>query len=134
MRFASPEVHCSYGEPFWKSDTVYAPCGSHNEFSRAINHGANTVFADWCDESIAPNEAHSWLNPYPNPCRGTLTLGGLTDSQATAIVRDLTGREVLRRQVSAAQPTLDLRLLPSGHYFVTVATPQATSTQKLVIK
>ncbi|MBR3987608.1 MAG: leucine-rich repeat domain-containing protein [Bacteroidales bacterium] len=134
VRFASPEVPSSYGEPFWKSDTVYAPCGSSNEFSRAINHSANTVFADWCDEAIAPGEAHSWLKPYPNPCRGILTLGGLIDSQATAIVRDLTGREVLRRQVSAAQPALDLGALPAGHYFVTVATPQATATRKLVIK
>ena len=51
-------------------------------------------------------------------------------------VLDMAGHEVLSQPVAsgAENVTLDLSALPAGTYFVTLATPQGSSTQKLILE
>ncbi len=72
----------------------------------------------------------------PNPARGqaavTLTEGF---EGGTLTVRDAAGREVLRKELARGtrKCALDVSVLPTGTYFVTLTTAKGTSTQKLVI-
>ena len=52
------------------------------------------------------------------------------------ILRDAAGHEVLKMKVEKGQKAveLDLAALPKGTYFVTLATPQASATQRLVLQ
>ena len=83
---------------------------------------------------LTPNPAKDYVDiavdlPCPQPCR--------------IILRDATGRELLNTQLSNPNPLLrGVRVCysisifdyPSGIYFVTLVTPQGTTTLKLVIK
>ncbi|MBP5541667.1 MAG: T9SS type A sorting domain-containing protein, partial [Bacteroidales bacterium] len=88
----------------------------------------------------------------PNPATGTVTVtvGSLTHSSALAgtspnlgeefslTMTDAAGREVLRKEFSIVNCQfsipLDLSGLPAGIYYVTLSTPTATGTQRLVVK
>ena len=96
----------------------------------------------------------------PNPATGTVTVtvGSLTHSSALAgtspnlgeerltrlgeqlilTLTDAAGREVMRKELSTfnsqLSTTLDLSGLAAGTYFVTLSTPTATSTQRLVVR
>ena len=88
----------------------------------------------------------------PNPATGTVTvtMGSLTHSSALAgtspnlgeelvlTLRDAAGHEVLRKEFSIVNCQLsiplDLSHLAAGTYFVTLSTPAATGTQRLVVK
>ena len=78
------------------------------------------------------------LSLSPNPTSGevTVVLPAMGDG-AMLTVADATGREVRRQSIAPAAETsrlrLDLKGLPAGAYFVTVATPQGSHTEKLVI-
>ena len=51
-------------------------------------------------------------------------------------VLDMAGHEVLSQPVASETEnlTLDLSALPAGAYFVTLATTQGSSTQKLILE
>jgi hypothetical protein len=72
----------------------------------------------------------------PNPARGQATVT-LTEGfeGGTLTVRDAAGREVLRKELARGtrECVLDVSVLPSGTYFVTLTTAKGTGTQKLVI-
>ncbi|MBP5540763.1 MAG: T9SS type A sorting domain-containing protein [Bacteroidales bacterium] len=88
----------------------------------------------------------------PNPATGTVTVtvGSLTHSSALAgtspnlgeelvlTLRDAAGHEVLRKEFSIVNCQfsipLDLSGLAAGTYFVTLSTPTATGTQRLVVR
>ena len=74
----------------------------------------------------------------PNPARGMVAVALATGApQATVLkVLDMAGHEVLSQPVAsgAENVTLDLSALPAGTYFVTLATPQGSSTQKLILE
>ena len=78
----------------------------------------------------------------PNPATGKVTVEVKSDKLkdnsgvATLTLRDAAGHEVRRLPLPAGDTalTLDLSDLPAGAYFVTLATPTASSTQRLVVK
>jgi len=84
----------------------------------------------------------------PNPATGTVrvTLGhtpqSLRDSspnlgeQLALTLTDAAGREVLRRALPAGTDSMELDLsgLAAGTYYVTLTTPAATGTQRLVVR
>jgi len=73
----------------------------------------------------------------PNPTTGKVTITVAQPApQSVLTLRDAAGHEVMRTPMPAERPsmTLDLSSLPAGAYFVTLTTPTATSTQRLVVK
>jgi len=106
--------------------------------------------------AITPVEADAtdFFTLSPNPATGkvTVTVGHTpqsgTHSSALAgtspnlgeefslTLRDAAGHEVLRKSLPAGTDSVDLDLshLPAGAYFVTLSTPAASATQRLVVK
>ena len=86
-------------------------------------------------EGIESPEAAALFALTPNPAREsvTVTLDG-ADLPAEITVYDAAGHAVQSRRATTRRTRLSTRSLPAGQYFVTVATPQATATRKLVIK
>ena len=75
----------------------------------------------------------------PNPTTGKVTVTVAQPAPKCELtLRDAAGHEVLRKELSTfnsqLSTTLDLRHLPAGAYFVTLSTPTASSTQRLVVK
>ncbi|MBP5541666.1 MAG: T9SS type A sorting domain-containing protein [Bacteroidales bacterium] len=75
----------------------------------------------------------------PNPATGTVTVTvGILNSPMVLTLTDAAGREVLRKEFSIVNCQfsipLDLSGLPAGTYFVTLTTPTATGTQRLVVR
>ena len=74
----------------------------------------------------------------PNPARGSVVVtvpdprdvgGG-----STLTLSDASGRRLLTLPVTDPQLTLSLAPYPAGPYFLTLTTPQGSSTQKLVVE
>ena len=72
----------------------------------------------------------------PSPLRGTPPNLGGEPGTCSLAVRDAAGHEVMHKAIPPAQTALDLDLsdLPAGAYFVTLTTPTATGTQRLVVR
>ena len=118
-----------------ETDTVYTPCGYAEAFKRGIPHPDHVVFADWCHpEGIADSEAQPAAILYPNPVRGSFTVSGLPEGETLLTVSDLAGRTLLRQTISGPAATIDATTLPAGSYLVTLAYPQGSSSQKLVLQ
>ena len=118
-----------------ETDTVYTPCGYAEAFERGIPHPDHVVFADWCHpEGIADSEAQPAAILYPNPARGSFTVSGLPEGETLLTVSDLAGRTLLRQTISGPSATIDAATLPAGSYLVTLASPQGSSSQKLVLQ
>ncbi len=105
------------------------------------------LFLDATDTTgITPVEADaaSFFTLTPNPTTGkvTVTVGilncqlSILNSPMTLTLRDAAGHEVLRKALPAGTDSVDLDLshLPAGAYFVTLATPASSATQRLVVK
>ena len=74
------------------------------------------------------------LQPNPVHDKAEVQLAAPAGEGCTATLTDLSGRELQRIVVPPATQTLtiDLTTLPAGTYLLTLATPTATSTQRLV--
>ena len=78
----------------------------------------------------------------PNPTTGevTVSLGQppLTPPEGgermTLTIHDAAGNEVMHKELARPGISIDLSAFPAGAYFVTLATPTASGTQKLVVK
>ena len=74
----------------------------------------------------------------PNPAHATVTvaLASPCGTDCSLSLRDASGHEVLTMTLAAgsSSATLPLRHLPAGSYFVTLSTPQGSSTQKLILQ
>ncbi len=75
----------------------------------------------------------------PNPASGKVTLTiARPGSRNELVVCDAAGREVMRKEFSIVNCQfsipLDLSDLPAGAYFVTLSTPTASATQRLVVR
>lgn len=81
----------------------------------------------------APSSAR--FNLYPNPAKGQVVVSfDLQESlPATLTLLDMAGRKVMETGLTSAHTRLDVSALPSGHYFVRLATPTGYSTKKLTI-
>jgi hypothetical protein len=69
----------------------------------------------------------------PNPTRGRVEVE-CGEPGAEIAVRDVSGREVLRRKATGERTELETEGLASGVYFVTVTPEWGTGTRKLVIE
>ena len=125
-----------YGRPFWKSDTVYTPCGHIDDFMRAVPHDYSPLFVEWCEEAVESPEKGMEVRVYPNPSNGDVTLVGLPEGVSYVAVRDMVGREVMRKVTMSGTQVLTFSVadLPAGTYFVTLTTKEGTSTRKLVVE
>ena len=88
---------------------------------------------------IGTTEEEPLFTLTPNPTTGKVTVTvAQPEPQLVLTLRDAAGHEVLRKELSTfnsqLSTTLDLRHLPAGAYFVTLTTPTASSTQRLVVK
>ena len=74
------------------------------------------------------------LQPNPVHDKAEVQLAAPADEGCTATLTDLSGRELQRIVVPPATQslTIDLTTLPTGTYLLTLATPTATSTQRVV--
>ena len=75
----------------------------------------------------------------PNPARGIFTVelaeeAGTPGIGSTVTVTDMAGRVLLTVPLLSARQLVDASALPAGTYFVTLATPQGSSTQKLILE
>lgn len=73
----------------------------------------------------------------PNPARSHVVVafdGSCDVAHALLVLRDASGKELRRLAPSAATAEMSLQGLAAGTYFLTLATPQGSSTQKLVIE
>ena len=88
--------------------------------------------------SLRGNEDSIGIRIHPNPTRGkaAVTLAAGAPQGTVLKVLDMAGHEVLSQPVAsgAENVTLDLSALSAGTYFVTLATPQGSSTQKLILE
>ena len=76
------------------------------------------------------------LNPNPSNGEVLLSLSQPLGSSATLTLRDAAGHELLVRSLppNSTSLSLSLRHLPAGPYFLTLSSPQGSSTQKLIIQ
>lgn len=74
---------------------------------------------------------------FPNPSAATVTLvlGRYSAGHATAMITDVLGKRIMKKELPAGvtQATFDLRAYPEGVYFITVANAAGSQTLKLVI-
>ena len=145
---------------YWELDTVTlnAVARLGNNFShwndsvtdnpRAFVVMQDTAFTAYFEpiqhEGIAaPDGQFSTLNSQfsitPNPARNSVTVTinsqlPILNSQFSLTLSDAAGRELLNTKVSTPNFQLSLSQYPAGTYFVTLRTPDATSTQRLVIE
>lgn len=77
---------------------------------------------------------------YPNPAQGSVHLFFTSALSGECLIKvlDLSGREVMRRELALNQQTseteLDVRDLQTGIYYVTLQTPLGISTNRLILK
>ena len=72
----------------------------------------------------------------PNPARREVSLEseGVSATGGTVTVTDAAGKTVLRAALVSDRQQLDVSVLPSGTYFVTLTTAKGTGTQKLIVE
>ena len=97
-----------------------------------------TVTTPYC--AIAdPGSASPLFTLSPNPATGNVSITVYSqlltlNSQLLIVLRDAAGRELLNTQLSILNSQFSIPTLPAGVYYVTLVTPQATATRKLVIQ
>ena len=102
-------------------DTLFTAFFETNDTIGIPSVTANALF------TLTPNPAHDYV---------ALDLkDGVSDPKhCTLTVSDASGREVLSLNIAAPHTRINTRDLPKGIYFVTLKTPQGSSTQKLVLE
>ena len=87
----------------------------------------------------APDGRRPLFTLTPNPAHNSVTVTinsqlSILNSQFSIALTDAAGRELLTLKVQQPKTTIPLGQYPAGTYFVTLRTPDATSTQRLVIE
>ena len=87
----------------------------------------------------APDAKAPLFTLTPNPARSSVTVTinsqlSILNSQLSMTLTDAAGRELLNTKVTTLNFQLSVSQYPAGTYFVTLRTPDASSTQRLVIK
>ena len=149
------------GGAFWYGDTATLtaiPAESHRFLYWNDGDTANprtvvvtqdtlfTAYFEWIDQHegiTAPDGQLSILNSQfsitPNPARSSVTVTinpqlPILNSQLSMTLTDAAGRELLNTKVTSPNFQLSLSQYPAGTYFLTLRTPDTSSTQRLVIK
>lgn len=104
-----------FGEELWKfgTDTTSGGGGTTGLFETAVINDGFTM--------------------YPNPAINTIQLEADGRQIISAVVFDVTGRQVAAAQSISSSATIDASTLPAGTYFCRIQTADAGSTKKLVV-
>ena len=91
------------------------------------------------EDISAPDGQAPLFTLTPNPAHNSVTVTinsqlSILNSQLSLTLSDAAGRELLNTKVSTHNFQLSISQYPAGTYFVTLRTPDATSTQRLVIE
>jgi hypothetical protein len=104
------------------SDDYYS-----EHWSNKINF--TTLYSDITEPDTATFTLH------PNPTKDHFTIHRLnSDAPFSVIIRDVHGRELVKKQFATLNLEFSTLDYPSGVYFVTIVTPQGTATRKLIIE
>lgn len=109
---------------------------TNNELLNNRLGGQAIMYADRTTLGTAPPAIAGALALYPNPAREAVTLDlGAAPVVAEVAVHDLRGRLVRQQTVrgTGAVALDQVRTLPNGAYLVTITTPEAAVTRKLVV-
>ena len=88
-----------------------------------------TLYSDITEPDTATFTLH------PNPTKDHFTIHRLnSDAPFSVIIRDVHGRELVKKQFATLNLEFSTLDYPSGVYFVTIVTPQGTATRKLIIE
>ncbi len=73
---------------------------------------------------------------YPNPFSSGLLTISLPDEveEASVVLSNMAGQEVLRKTLTSSSYTLPRHLFPSGSYILQIVSPKLTHTQKVIIR
>ena len=87
----------------------------------------------------APDAKAPLFTLTPNPARSSVTVTinpqlSILNSQLSMTLTDAAGRELLNTKVTTLNFQLSVSQYPAGTYFLTLRTPDTSSTQRLVIK
>ncbi|MCX6189390.1 MAG: T9SS type A sorting domain-containing protein [Bacteroidetes bacterium] len=99
-------------------------CASKYQYANNFEH----IFEVRTD--ISTPELSTLIAIYPNPTSGQFTIL-LPIDNATIIVTDLLGQQIIKKQVTLQ--TTNLQLDNNGVYIVYLITKQGTATQKLIV-
>jgi len=95
------------------------------------NTAEETVFINvLLDSNIPENDITA--NIYPNPTTGIILINNSTSYITDVIVTDLTGKLLLREDLSNGVISLDLSELPTGAYILQLNTNQGVVTEKII--
>ena len=148
--------HVTGGGTYWLNDTAHLSAipneryrfigwddgDTANPRSAVITQDtAFTALFEWDDqhEGIAvpgkDEEGQQLFTLTPNPAHGSVTVTlAVQPSNATLTLADASGRELLTLKATAPTLAIPLAPYPAGTYFLTLRTPDAASTQRLVVK
>ena len=80
------------------------------------------------DEADAPK-----ISLYPNPVKSHIRVSGVAEMQLmNAVIRDISGKEVMNFEFSEAQESIDVSSLKSGPYLIEVTTDKGMAVEKFV--
>ena len=139
VRFSSPTPPVMFARALMYPDTVYIPCGATAAYQQNSQWNPLLNYQEDCSSINHPDGTSPAFSMYPNPTTGKVTVTVAQPAPKCELtLRDAAGHEVMRKEFSIVNSQfsipLDLRHLSSGAYFVTLSTPTASSTQRLVVK
>lgn len=114
-------------------DVMTAQAGIYFDFNEAIitNTATTTVRAVAGLNTVSNNS----FKIYPNPATGEVTLQLNTAvNNADVTITDVLGKTVLTDVITGTQAAVNITLLKSGMYFVTLKTDGRQLTEKLIVK
>ena len=124
------------------------PLGNHADFVmwndslgsriRYVTVTQDTMFyayfsCDTCGDGITAVGNDAKVAIFPNPAESHITLSAKEQILAVTI-HDIHGQELMVRNGTGTETTIDTKDLPSGIYVVTVTLPSSTVTRKLILR
>ena len=80
------------------------------------------------DESDAPE-----LSLYPNPVRNQVKITGVEELElVNAVIRDVSGKDVMHIEFSSGQKSIDVSALKNGAYIIEVFTDKGVASEKFI--
>jgi hypothetical protein len=100
-------------------------CNSQEEVEAACLTGLE-------ESAVSSQQSAVWI--YPNPATSTITISTPATSEKNTILSltDITGKEVLKRELKQAQHVIDVSGLPRGVYFVRITGEDAVWTGRFI--
>jgi hypothetical protein len=110
----------------WGIKYVSLPAGTNRIKFTNVCNGGNNLFIDNVEIKIPGDK----ITLSPNPANNFIIVRGIDMTDATLIVRDISGRTVMSVK---GRSVIDISRLPSAIYAVSVYSASGRFTQKLVV-